>query len=578
MRASKYGVLTSRSRSPIEYFLEFFNKQKIQLGYWSCNDRFPSARTKFNFYAILLKIGRVAELVDVYVHPIRYAVVAKLADALRSGRSSRKGLGVQVSPAAHKIKIMQNYKEYFKDKKVVIMGLGLLGGALNDAIYLLKCGAKLIITDMKTEEELESSVKKLNSILLKLRGTGSFVLHLGGHQLEDFKNADFILQPGNVPVDSTYLLEAKKNNIPIHESESLFMAYAQDVKIVGITGTRGKTTATHLIYQILKKAFGSKVHLAGNVKGMSTLALLDKVKAGDIVVLELDSWCLHGIGEVKKSPHISVFTNFMPDHFNFYSKGSRSEEEVMQKYFMDKAQIFANQTESDYLILDKDIKKVINERYMGEIKSNIVLIKPSTSYVDELDNWKLKIKGEHNLKHILRAREVARIFGVDDKIIKNVVENFGGVEGRQEFIREYKGIKIYNDTTATTPDATTVALRALSSSSKKSIPRSSSGQNKQKRIVLILGGADKGLDMTGLLKEIPKYCKKVILLAGTGSTKLESLHFIKSDSLKDAISIALGFCQKGDILLFSPAFASFGMFKNEFDRGDRFNKIVKGLK
>lgn len=438
------------------------------------------------------------------------------------------------------------------------MGLGLLGGALNDAIYLLKCGAKLVITDMKTEEELAVPVKKLKSLK---NISGSYELHLGGHQIEDFKQADFILQPGNVPVDSPYLLEAQKNNIPIHESESLFMAYASSVKIIGITGTRGKTTTTHLIYQILQDAFGQKVHLAGNVKGLSTLALLDKVKTGDMVVLELDSWCLHGIGSIKKSPHISVFTNLMQDHLNFYLKGSQDVAEAMQKYFTDKAQIFAHQTEEDYLILDTEIKKIIDERYKGKINSKVVLIKN----IPEVRKWKLKIKGEHNYKHILRAVAVAEALNVPEKIIKKSVENFGGVEGRQEFVRDYKGIKIYNDTTATTPDATLVALKSLK-------------DKKKKNIVLIFGGADKGLEMTGLLKEIPKYCKNVILLAGTGSDKLEALHFDKSASLKEAVNKALSFCKKGDVLLFSPAFASFGLFKNEFDRGDKFNKLIKGLK
>jgi len=460
---------------------------------------------------------------------------------------------------------MKNSINYFKDKKIVIMGLGLLGGALNDAIYLLKCGAKLIITDTKTEKELASSVKNLKS----LKNTpGSYILHLGGHRLEDFSaqggqaKADFILQPGNVPVDSLYLLEAQKNNIPIHESESLFMANAHNIKIVGTTGTRGKTTTTHLIYEILKEAFGKRVHLAGNVKGISTLALLDKIKSGDIVVLELDSWCLHGIGEIKKSPQISVFTNLMPDHLNFYMKGSENEAEAMQKYFMDKAQIFANQNENDFLILDKDIKKIIGERYKDiPIKSKIILIKNTS----EIKSWKLKIKGEYNYRHVLRAREVARILGVQDKVIKRVAENFGGVEGRQDFVREYKGIKIYNDTTATTPDATIAALEAL-------------GTKKTKKVVLIMGGADKGLDMSGLLKEIPRYCKKVILLSGTGSEKLEALHFIKSADLKEAVNKALSFCKKGDVFIFSPAYASFGMFKNEFDRGDKFVRIIKNLK
>ena len=450
------------------------------------------------------------------------------------------------------------------------MGLGLLGGALNDVKFLLHCGADLVITDIKSSSELKPSLKKLE----KFKG-GRYVLHLGGHKIEDFRKADFVLQPGNVPLDSPYLAEARKNKIPIYESESLFMKYAKAMTIIGVTGTRGKTTVTYLIYEILKSAFGKKVFLGGNIQGASTLSLLKKIQPGDIAVLELDSWCLHGLGDIKKSPQIAVFTNFLSDHLNFYLKGlptkleaKEREKLALQKYFNDKAQIFASQTAGDYLILDEEIKKIIAQRYQREIKSKIILIKDAS----EIKKWKLKITGEHNFRHILRAIEVAKILGVDKKTIKKAVENFGGVAGRQEFIREYKGIKIYNDTTATTPDATLVALKSLGKSSSTTLGI------KSKKIVLILGGADKNLDMSVLVREVPKYCKQVILLAGTGSEKLHIPSFVKADTLPAALSQALSFCQKGDILLFSPAFASFGMFKNEYDRGNRFNKLVKALK
>ncbi|MEI8123728.1 MAG: cyanophycin synthetase [bacterium] len=166
---------------------------------------------------------------------------------------------------------------------------------------------------------------------------------------------------------------------------------------------------------------------------------------------------------------------------------------------------------------------------------------------------------------------------IDEKIIKKSVEGFSGVEGRLEFLREYKGVKIYNDTTATTPDATIVALKSL-------------GNKTDKNIILILGGADKTLDMSELVCEIPKYCKKVILLAGTGTDKLgilnneygmwnkTNIQKILVSNLKEAVKHALDQAKRGDTVLFSPAFASFGMFKNEFDRGEQFTKIIKKLK
>lgn len=432
------------------------------------------------------------------------------------------------------------------------MGLGLLGGALNDAKFLLECGAILTITDLKSAEELKVSIKKL----AKWKKNIKYVL--GRHDIEDFKNADFILQPGNVPPDSIYLQEAKKNNIPIHESESLFLQNAKDITVIGVTGTRGKTTTTYLIYEILKLAFKKKVHLGGNIKGTSALSLLKTIRPGDFVVMELDSWCLHGIGEIGKSPQISVFTNIMPDHLNFYLKGSKDQDEALNKYFKDKANIYLNQNETDYLICGEKISQKI-----GKIKSNKISAKKE--FVSKMVNEGLKIKipGDHNLENIACAIEVAKVLNIDFKIIKKTIENFGGVEGRQQLVRTYKGIKIYNDTTATTPDATIAALKAL---------------GYDKNIVLICGGADKNIDMSGLVKEIPNYCKKVILLSGSGSLKLNLNNVVKCDSLLEAVTVGLKECKKGDLLLFSPAFASFGMFKNEFDRGDKFMKIIKNLR
>ena len=470
---------------------------------------------------------------------------------------------------------MKDYKEYFKGKKITMLGLGLLGRGLNDAKFLAECGADLLITDLKTKEQLAPTLKKLAKFK-------NIKYVLGEHRLEYFRDCDMVLKSAGVPLDSPYILEAQKNNIPVEMDESLFAKLADDVITVGVTGTRGKTTTTYIIYEILKSSFGNRVHLGGNIKGLATLPLLKKVKPGDIVVMELSSWQLQGWGDSKISPHISVFTNFLNDHLNYYEKVSKDREDALQKYFDDKALIFKNQKENDFLILNSEIEKEIKSRFAGKIKSKIIL--PNNK---QIDNWDLKIKGEHNKTHILQAIEVAKILGVEDKIIKKAVENFSGVEGRQEFLREYKGIKIYNDTTATTPDATIVALKALSDSRIKIQDSGIIGKNHEsrvmnpesKRIILIMGGADKKLDMSELIKEVPKYCKKVILLAGTGTEKLEGkINGAVVKSLKEGLLEALKEAKKGDILILSPAFASFGMFTNEFDRGEQFVRLIKALK
>jgi UDP-N-acetylmuramoylalanine--D-glutamate ligase len=368
----------------------------------------------------------------------------------------------------------------------------------------------------------------------------------------------------------------------LEENTTVFNVETQNVKfkILGMDSIINKVDVpfssllitddfNNLIYKILKSAFGKKVHIGGNVKGYSTLALLEKIKAGDIVVLELDSWCLSGFRDIKKSPQISVFTNLFPDHLNYYLKGGKDEAEAMQKYFEDKAQIFANQKVGDYLILDKEIKEVIDDRYKDKIESKIILIKDNS----EIKGWKLKIKGEHNIRHILRAIEVAKILDINIKLVKKVIENFRGVEGRLEFLREYKGIGIYNDTTATTPEALEVALKSLRVDIKNG------------RLITISGGADKKLNNKQAAEHIIKYANYAFLLAGSGTEIIKDIVLEKMgnracvcDSLKMAVESALVVAKKGDIIVLSPGFASFGMFKNEYDRGNKFNNLIKALK
>ncbi len=444
---------------------------------------------------------------------------------------------------------MTDLKKIFKNKKITVMGLGLLGGALNDIVFLAKCGADITVTDLKTKDKLLSSFEKLKKYK-------NIKYTLGHHDLKDFKNADMVLQPGNVPINSPFLEEARKHGIPIFVSESLFVKYAPEITIVGVTGTRGKSMTTALIYEILSKNIkGKKVYLGGNVRNVSTLALLEKVKAGDIVVMELDSWALHGTGDIGVSPQISVFTTFMPDHMNYYG-GS------MKKYFADKANIFKYQKKSDLLVIRPGMKKYIKK---GDVPGKFVIAKGA-----DVSTWPFRVPGAFQRENLACAVFVARAFKIPLPKIKKAVSDFKGIEGRLQYLRTVRGVKIYNDNNATTPEATIAGLEALG---KKPARTTKSGGN----IILICGGADKGLELSLLEKTIKKYCKAVVLLSGTGTNKLK-IKAPHATSLKAAIQDAMKSAQKGDILLFSPAFASFGMFANEYDRNDQFVKIIKKLK
>lgn len=420
------------------------------------------------------------------------------------------------------------------------MGLGLLGKGLGDTVFLAQCGAEIIVTDPKTAEQLAPSV-----VALKKFKNITFVL--GEHRLQDFENRDVILKAQGVPLDSAYISYARKHNIPIRMDDELFVSFLpKNVTVIGVTGTRGKTTVSSLIYHILKKS-GKKVYLGGNIRGVATLSLLAKIKSGDIVVLELSSWQLQGFGELKISPHISVFTNFMPDHMNYYKNN-------LKGYFADKAFIFKYQKEGDTLVVGESLQKKIPKSYKG------TMIVSNPGNVPK--NWKLQIVGEHNIENVALAIDAVRALKIPLAKIKSGVESFKAVEGRLQFVKNIKGISVYNDNNSTTPEATTVAL--------KSFPK--------KQIVLIMGGADKNLDTTELLKTAEECAHTVILLPGSGSDKITSQDFYRAESLKDALETAFRSADKGDVVLFSPGFASFGLFTNEYDRNDQFLKLVKGLK
>lgn len=475
--------------------------------------------------------------------------------------------------------MIKNYKEQFKGKKITVMGLGVLGRGLGYTKFLAECGADLIVTDLKTKEQLATSVDAIKNLVKKQgfhEAKVKFVL--GEHRLEDFRGRDMIIKAAGVPLDSIYIKEAKKNGIPIEMDVSLFAKCAPDVMIVGVTGTRGKSMTTTLIYEILKsneKFLSSsakatarqgkiKVYLGGNLRGIATLPLLKKVKAGDILVCELDSWQLQGFGEAKLSPHISVFTSFMPDHMNYYKNS-------MEKYFDDKANIFKYQKKDDVLIIRPGMKEFIKK---SDIRGKFAVVNS-----EDVSNWKFNVLGIHHRENLACAVKVAEILGIPDSNIKKTVANFKDLEGRMQLLRNFNGIKIYNDNNATTPEAAIAGIEALKSEN----PPSHKATARKRKIILICGGATKNLPLDNLVKVINKNCKALVMIPGTGTDQLIEGNKLKiknevGKDLKDIIKKSLGKASPRDIILFSPAFASFGMFNNEYERNDLFIKIIKGLK
>lgn len=441
------------------------------------------------------------------------------------------------------------------------MGLGLLGRGIGDAAYIAEHGAaEVLVTDVKSADDLASSVAKLSEYK-----NVKFVL--GEHRLEDFVDRDMILVAAGVPDNSKFLEHARSHNVPCYQSAALLAAIS-GVPIVGVTGTRGKSTVTQMIHHVLQVTTGGSVPLGGNIRGVSNLQLLEEVQEDELVVMELDSWQLQGFGWMGISPQVSVFTNFMPDHLNYYRREGRTEADVLAAYFSDKAQIFLHQDDNGVLVTTSEVFNLIKEAFpQVTLGQEVVLV--DSSFIPEEAN--LAMPGEHNRLNAALAMGALLALGLSEEDITEALGSFSGVEGRLQLLGTTKeGVKIYNDNNATTPQAAVVALRAVA-------------EPENKNVILIAGGADKGLSVTDLAYEITKSCRQVFLIPGTGTDEL--LGYLHDN--KEAVSVsvmadlatawreAYATLQKGEVLLFSPGFASFSQYKNEYERNDEFVGLVK---
>ncbi len=440
---------------------------------------------------------------------------------------------------------LQDLKNFIKNKKVLIVGLGRQGGGVDAVRFFDRLGAKLLITDLKSESELSLSLEQVKDIDFK----GTF----GRHSLQDFKDADFILKGPSVPWDGKYISTALERKIPVYDNISLFFLLSPSKKIIGITGTRGKTTTTHMIYSYLKKK--AKTYLLGNIPGSKNLTSLFKIKKNDWIVMELSSWQLSGLHRIKKSPRYAVFTNFYPDHLNFYSD--------LESYFFDKSAIFKYQSNTDFLTANKNLKDKILQY---SPVSKIFWFRENDFPYDFS-----YLLGKHNKENAAAAFLLLhKALGFGSAEVIQHLRDFKPVDFRLQKIKEYKNIIFINDTTSTTPIAAEKAIDALSG----------------KSIFLVLGGSSKGLDFSNLLKKLDKV-EKIFLLPGSFTDQIlpeikkrysEKLFSdLPFKNLQDLVCKAVSLAEKSRkkiFILFSPAATSFAQFKNEFDRGRKFNQAV----
>lgn len=434
----------------------------------------------------------------------------------------------------------------YSGKNVLIFGLGKLGSNIGTTQLFSEIGCSLRVTDLKSASALKSSLDQLATI------SAEFIL--GQHRQEDIDWADIIVRSAAIPWHHPLLEYGRVQKKPIVMDSQLLMSYLPaQAKTIGITGTRGKTTTTLLIHDILKANSPHPVFLGGNIRNLSTLPLIKKIpeSSPSFIVLELSSWQLQGCDVYKLSPHISVITNYYKDHLNVYNTYS--------DYISDKQVIGKYQTPKDYLILNHT-QNHLHKKWLTQVKSHIIWFDPKK--IPFTFNWPLL--GTHNLENAAAAYEVLTLAGVSPFQIRLGFEQFAPPEFRLQTIFDQDFI-IINDSNSTTPTATIKALKSIT-----------------KPIILILGGEDKKLPVGTLASLINKIKPKVFLLKGSGTNRIRPLisqELIQAefDNFERAVKSALESTASNEVLLFSPGFTSFGMFDNEYHRGDTFNQIIAQL-
>ena len=452
-------------------------------------------------------------------------------------------------------------KDYFKGKKVTLMRVGLIGRGIGDSAYIAEAGGQVLVVDDAPQSVMQPAVDALSAY-------SNITFKFGPYDFADFKEADLVVVGPGAPLEEPVLVECKKAGIRLVQSAALF-AELSGVPIIGVTGTRGKSTVTHMIHHVLSFVTGGKILLGGNIRGVSNLQLLKEVEEDSLCVMELDSWQLQGFGWSGISPQIAVFTTFMEDHLNYYELGGKTRDEAMTLYFTDKAQIFSHQEASDVLITTPSVFEWIKEVLPKTTLTQEVILADSSILPEDM---LLSMPGEHNRLNATLAYEALKSVGLTEEEIFDGLATFPGVPGRLEYLGEVKeGVKVFNDNNSTTPAATMVGMQAV-------------GTKGERKVVLIVGGDDKNIDMSAMVAEIPKWCSKVVLFKERGTERIreavfalgkEGLEIFEEEGLKATVERAVSVAVPGEVILYSPGFSSFGKyFRNEFDRGDQFVEIV----
>lgn len=446
----------------------------------------------------------------------------------------------------------------FKENKVLILGFARSG--YQAAKILAERGNKVILNDSKSEDKMNSDE------VIELRNLGVELI-FGSHPDDLLDSSfDYLIKNPGVPIDHKYVLKARELGIEVINELEMAYRLLPNVKIIAITGTNGKTTTTTLTYEIMKKAFGDKVFLAGNI-GYPLCSILNDVKDGDIIVTEVSCQQLENLSQFN--PDVAIMTNLSPAHIDFLK--------TYDNYKRVKTKLFQNHTSNNIAILNIDNDDVIEStdgilstiKYFSSTKDvdGCYLKDRNIYYYDDcvmsIDN--IFIAGKHNVENCMAAIMAVKEFGVDNSIINEVISSFRGVEHRLEYVDTIDGRLFYNDTEATNIKCTQIALSSF-----------------DKPIIVILGGLERGQDFN----ELTPFINNVKAIIGIGQCRERVLDYGNSvniptfvyEHLTDGFDKCFEVSDSGDIILLSPASASWDQYKECEVRGAEFKSKVEELK
>jgi len=452
-------------------------------------------------------------------------------------------------------------RAFFQGKRVLVMGLGRFGGGLDSALFAAKAGAKVLVTDLAKESDLEETIRQLKEYDVEYR--------LGEHREADFRSAEVLIVNPAVPPDNQYVQISRDAGVLVTSQIELFFQLCP-ARIIGITGANGKSTTTSLTAHLLKAGCSQRggdynnVWLGGNIGYQPLLDIVEQICADDVVVLEISNFQLEQLAQIQAAPDIALITNLTANHLDRHGtfEAYCDVKEGLFRYQKPRGETAA----VSIFNAEDPITYAWYQKYLNDEHRKCFTFKADDVPKEYADAYRLP--GRANRSNLAAALAIASCFNMAPHRLTEAISTFEGLPNRCQFVAEINGVRWYDDSKATTPVSTMAALTGI-----------------EEPKILIAGGYDKQISFAELGTCIAEHAKAVVLIGQTAPKIAAAIESVASvcviryaDSMDQAVQMADELADAGDVVLMSPACASYDMFKNYTQRSKAFVKAVNMLK